>query len=802
MIEHRNIRFTQHLHFTLRILIVFFIIISILLPIPMIPSVHAEVSLDGSLGSSGTLVGPNYTIGHDLGRLQGANLFHSFGRFNVMTGESATFTGPNAIANVIGRITGGTVSSIDGLLRSTIQDANLFLINPSGIMFGPNATLDLNGSFHVSTADYLRLADGGIFYADPIRSSVLTVASPSAFGFLGDNPAGISIQESTLILPEGETFSLGGGDLRIVGGSISARGGGIKIASVSSSGEVTTDMDIDSFERLGNIDIIEGADIVTSGDGDAGDITLIAASVNIDESRIDSQTYGDGDAGDINLFAASVNIDGGMILSDTYGDGDAGNISLDVGNLIVKNGGHISSTTHPLYYGHLNRGNGGDVTVTASDSVFISSPSNNPIFGAGIDTTTFSRGNGGTIAISAPTLIIDNGRIRARVVSSSGRGGDIYLDVGSLTLMNGGQINTSNSAPVNASGPPYTESQGGNIYINAEESVSISGDRSTPYWTFVSEISSENWSLGKPGSVSISTPILTMDDRGLINAAAEWDGHAGSIAVAAENVTLTGGAQIITTSSDNGNGGNLQVIASDVITLSGTNKDGVYASGFLASTYGNGQGGEIDVQAGQINITDRAGIWAHSEGEADAGSINIAFQNTFILKEGYIDTKAIRTDGGNINIHSGSTLYLVDGKISAEVGGGSETTGGNIFIELDYVALNDSKIVANANEGKGGNIRIVAGTFLGDPYSVVSASSALGIDGTVDIEAPDVNVTGVQVPLPKVVFSAADFLLDPCIARLKAGETSSFIISGRDGLPIQPGQLLPSPVFIREVAEK
>jgi len=332
--------------------------------------------------------------------------------------------------------------------------------------------------------------------------------------------------------------------------------------------------------------------------------------------------------------------------------------------------------------------------------------------------------------------------------------------------------------------------------------VSISGDRSTPYWTFVSEISSENWSLGKPGSVSISTPILTMDDRGLINAAAEWDGHAGSIAVAAENVTLTGGAQIITTSSDNGNGGNLQVIASDVITLSGTNKDGVYASGFLASTYGNGQGGEIDVQAGQINITDRAGIWAHSEGEADAGSINIAFQNTFILKEGYIDTKAIRTDGGNINIHSGSTLYLVDGKISAEVGGGSETTGGNIFIELDYVALNDSKIVANANEGKGGNIRIVAGTFLGDPYSVVSASSALGIDGTVDIEAPDVNVTGVQVPLPKVVFSAADFLLDPCIARLKAGETSSFIISGRDGLPIQPGQLLPSPVFIREVAEK
>jgi len=119
------------------------IIIFILFSIPMIPSANAEVSLDGSMGSSGALVGPDYTIGHDLGRLQGANLFHSFNRFNVMTGESATFTGPNTIENVIGRVTGGTSSSIDGLLRSTIQDANLFLINPNGVMFGPNAALDV-----------------------------------------------------------------------------------------------------------------------------------------------------------------------------------------------------------------------------------------------------------------------------------------------------------------------------------------------------------------------------------------------------------------------------------------------------------------------------------------------------------------------------------------------------------------------------------------------------------------------------------------------------------------------------------
>src|SRR5687768_2737233 len=113
--------------------------------------VHAQIVLDGTLGRpTPVLTGPNYTIGSNVGRQVGGNLFHSFGQFNVNTGQSATFTGPVTVTNVIGRVTGSTPSNIDGLIRSTMFGANFFLINPAGIVFGPTAQLDVKGSFHAS----------------------------------------------------------------------------------------------------------------------------------------------------------------------------------------------------------------------------------------------------------------------------------------------------------------------------------------------------------------------------------------------------------------------------------------------------------------------------------------------------------------------------------------------------------------------------------------------------------------------------------------------------------------------------
>ncbi|MFK5971384.1 MAG: filamentous hemagglutinin N-terminal domain-containing protein, partial [Candidatus Marithrix sp.] len=152
-------------------------------------SINAEVITDGTLGQNINLPGPNFQITSDLGQQYGGNLFHSFQDFNLNSLESATFSGSSNINNIISRVTGGNLSNIDGLIRSTIPNADMYFLNPYGIIFGENAKLDIQGSFHASTADYLRLGENGRFDARNINDSLLTIAPIEAFGFLTNSPA-------------------------------------------------------------------------------------------------------------------------------------------------------------------------------------------------------------------------------------------------------------------------------------------------------------------------------------------------------------------------------------------------------------------------------------------------------------------------------------------------------------------------------------------------------------------------------------------------------------------------------------
>jgi filamentous hemagglutinin family protein len=225
----------------------------------------AQVTLDGTLGPAGRLSGPNYQIPAEVGQQRGGNLFHSFGRFTIHSSESATFSGPNSVANIIGRVTGGETSLIDGTLRSTIPNANLYLLNPAGVLFGENAHLDVQGSFHVSTADYLRLGESARFDARNPGNSLLSTAPPSAFGFLSEQPAQITVRGSSLEVPVGKSLSLIGGDIELtkelaISSNLSAPSGRITIASVASSGEVIPNdpdepagLKMEGFERLGHI---------------------------------------------------------------------------------------------------------------------------------------------------------------------------------------------------------------------------------------------------------------------------------------------------------------------------------------------------------------------------------------------------------------------------------------------------------------------------------------------------------------------------------------------------------------------
>ena len=193
--------------------------------------------------------------------------FRNAARFwtGTLSFGSATFDGPAAIENVLSRVTCTEASTIDGLIstRGAMPSASFFLINPNGVMFGPNASLDIGGAFHASTADYIRLSDGTVFAAAAAAGEILTSAPPQAFGFLSGNPAPISVDGSQLFVDPGQTLSLVGGDVQLTNGAVlAAFGGVVQLVSVASPGEVVLgapDLNVSSFVRLGEVNDLAAA---------------------------------------------------------------------------------------------------------------------------------------------------------------------------------------------------------------------------------------------------------------------------------------------------------------------------------------------------------------------------------------------------------------------------------------------------------------------------------------------------------------------------------------------------------------
>ena len=152
----------------------------------------------------------------------GLNLYHSFGNFNVPTNNIANFLNDSGLttSNILGRVTGGNLSNIFGTIQTTgFGSANLFLMNPAGFLFGPNATVNVGGMVSFTSADYLRLADGVRFNAvsDAAADALLSTAPVAAYGFLGSNPGAIKVEGSQLTVANGTGISLVGGNITIHG---------------------------------------------------------------------------------------------------------------------------------------------------------------------------------------------------------------------------------------------------------------------------------------------------------------------------------------------------------------------------------------------------------------------------------------------------------------------------------------------------------------------------------------------------------------------------------------------------------
>jgi large exoprotein involved in heme utilization and adhesion len=342
---------------------------------------------------------------------------------------------------------------------------------------------------------------------------------------------------------------------------------------------------------------------------------------------------------------------------------------------------------------------------------------------------------------------------------------------------------------------------------------------------------------GDGGKVVISnTPVLTLDAGARIETSTLWGGdarafggnagtvvgNAGAVVGDVGSLVVKGGASIRSASGGErspdgvvigaGNAGDVRFTAADSISISDP------GSAISTTTFGNGNGGSIFLSAGKlVSIQNGGSVSADSggtlagqqfSGSGLAGDITINAGNQIAMTSGSVSTQGVTADGGNITLNAPNLIQLTNSQVTTSVAGG-EGKGGNIRIDPQALILNNSRILANAFGGPGGNINIIADVFLVNsngqfPTSlagIVDASSALSTPGTVNIEANFTNVVGTFTQLPSTPLQATELLRAACAARFSGGKASSLVLGGRDGLPLQPGDLLPSPLYVASDAQ-
>ena len=528
---------------------------------------HAEITLDGNFGQNGTLPGPDYLIGANLGRQVGNNLFHSFQDFNLHSHESATFSASNSINNVISRVTGGNPSNIDGLLRATIPDANLYFFNPYGIMFGPNAELDVQGSFHASTADYLRLGDGGKFDARQPKESLLTTAPVTAFGFL-NKPASIDLHNSILVVPSGETLTLIGGDLVMNGDLpsehisnplstefsliLSAKFGQINLISTASEGEIIFNKDGIILNNNQGGNITTNNTLLMVSDNGAGDIFIRGGHLELKNSELESDSV-DQDSGIIDIKVDNLSLQASEISTDTNGKGQGGQIILKITDTLNMSGISRSGTPSLIISaseGLLEHaGKGGPIEIEARKIILTE--------GARITSLTEGRGNSGPIVIKASDIFsisgkpegsfrhdqfgkavtteISDGNTGISGLFSNSRNTEAKAGDAGTILVQAANLKLTDHAIINASAK---NAGGGNIRITTDNLLYLQDSRIT---------TSVKSGSGKGGDISIDFPTFVALDKSQIRAQAD-KGRGGNITIGSNKLIKSPDSLVTATS--------------------------------------------------------------------------------------------------------------------------------------------------------------------------------------------------------------------------------------------------------------
>jgi filamentous hemagglutinin family protein len=666
--------------------------------------VSSQIVPDTSLPNSSRISVQDNIDTIEGGTQKGSNLFHSFTDLSVPTGSTAYFNNTKDIQNIFTRVTGSSLSNIDGLIKAN-HTANLFLLNPNGIIFGPNARLDLGGSFLASTASSINFADGTQFSAKNAQATpLLTVNVPIGLQFTG-NPGTITVQgtghrqfivgnqvaasitligsgesQNGLRLQPNKTLALVGGDVLFEGGVVTTPNGRIEISSVDSG-------------KINLISIPFGWSFGNEGTNSFKDIKLTKQSL-LDASGASF--------GDIHIQGRNINFtDGSLALIANSNSLNPGAIRLDAAETIGLTGITFYNNQPFLRRQRLNRG-----IITSAES-----------------------GKGADIIISTKNLIARDSTLVASLAFGNSLGGNLIIKSAELVKILGVAANESSGVGSSFSTINYGSNQAGNIGLSTKQLWIEDGGT----------LESLTFGSGEGGNVNVNTsefikvlggyavdvllafgtkPISSFSPSRIL-AQSISSGNAGNINIQTKHLMIENGGRIAASGLKTGNSGNIFVNASDSINVSGSglvnpllNPSTISSSvntvdPFLRYLYNIQQppeafSGDITIKTGSLNLKDGAQVAVRNDSKKDAGIVRVEADFVNLDRQSDITAATASGKGGDIFLRS-QTLQLSNGSSITTDASGGTGNGGNIVIDTNLLTiLEKSNITANAVRGQGG----------------------------------------------------------------------------------------------------